>query len=192
MKIGQISTTFDSGDVKLWQYDNTKNINGLINYQIDFSTENVTRFWNSWYDDIFNIETANTFGLNLWGVFLGVNRPSYESNGQTISFTDEQYRTVLKGRIMLMNSNGSIPSFNKYLNFLFPNGTTYVVDYHDMSVNMIFYYTPTDEELAIIQSDGFLPTPTGVKVNYVIVPPEEVFGFDGQELSNFDNGSFLA
>lgn len=192
MKVGQISTNFDAGKVKLWEYDQTKKINGLINYQINFSNENIAKFWDDWYNDIFNLDTAKGFGLNIWGKILGVSRPTYEQDGSVVSFSDDQYRTILKGRLMLMNSNGSIRDFNKYLNALFPNSPAYVVDYHDMSVNLILYFNPTDEERAIIESEGFLPLPTGVEINYVIVPPDEVFGFYGQELSNFENGSFLA
>ena len=157
-----------------------------------FLKANVEDFWNNWLKDVFNIDTASTFGLNLWGRFLGVGRPSYMDGGVLVEFDDDQYRTVLKGRLMLMMSNGSVPEINKYINYLFPDKSTFVVDYQDMSVNIVFYYTPSSQEMAIIQLDGFLPRPAGVNVNYVFVPPDEVFGFYGQELSTFDNGSFLA
>lgn len=180
------------GDCYLWQYDAATKLKGLLNKKQDFYKKAVTDFFKSWTKNVFNIDTATTFGLNLWGEFLGVSRPEYIDNGQTIVFSDEQYRTVIKGRLMLMNSNGSVPSINKYLNYLFPNKPVFVIDYHNMSMNLIFYYTPDSEELAIINLDGFLPRPAGVNVQYVIVPPEEVFGFYGQELSTMDQGSFLA
>lgn len=179
-------------DCYLWQYDAASNLKGLLSKKQDFYKVNVTDFWDNWTKNVFNINTANTFGLNLWGSFVNVKRPEYTSGGQTIAFTDEQYRTVIKGRIMLINSNCSVSSINKYLNYLFPDKSVYVMDYRNMSIKCIFYYTPTAEEMAIIQLDGFLPRPAGVDVQYVIVPPDEVFGFHGQELSTFDQGTFLA
>lgn len=179
-------------DCFLWQYDAATKLKGLLSKKQAFYKKAVSDFWDKWTNTVFNIDTATTFGLNLWGEFLGVSRPEYIDQGQTIQFTDDQYRTVIKGRLMLMNSNGSVPSINQYLNYLFPNKAVFVVDYNDMSINLVFYYTPTAEELAIINLDGFLPRPAGVNVNYKIIPPDEVFGFYGQEMAPFDQGTFLA
>ena len=187
-----INTKIDIDGCYLWQYEVGSQLKKIIQDKQSFLKKNAEDFWNNWIKDVFNIDTANTFGLSVWGAFLGVGRPSYEDGGVIIDFNDEQYRRVLKGRVMLMMSNGSVSSINKYLNYLFPNKPVFCIDYYDMSMNIVFYYTPTAEEMAVIQMDGFLPRPAGVKVNYVIVPPDEVFGFDGQELANFDNGTFLA
>lgn len=191
-KVFNPNPVIDLNDCYLWQYDKATHIKTLMQNKQKFLKANVEDFWNNWLKDVFNIDTASTFGLNLWGRFLGVGRPSYLDGGVLVEFDDDQYRTVLKGRLMLMMSNGSVPEINKYINYLFPDKSTFVVDYQDMSVNIVFYYTPSSQEMAIIQLDGFLPRPAGVNVNYVIVPPDEVFGFYGQELSTFDNGSFLA
>lgn len=179
-------------DCYLWQYDAAEKLKGLLSKKQDFYKKAVSDFWQEWTTTVFNINTATTFGLNLWGGVLGVPRPEYIDGGQTIKFSDEQYRTVIKGRLMLMNSNGSVAAINQYLNYLFPDKPVFVMDYRDMSIKLVFYYTPTAEEFAIINLDGFLPRPAGVNVQSVIVPPDETFGFYGQELSTFDNGSFLA
>lgn len=191
-KVFEANPKIDLNDCYLWQYEQAEKLKKILQNKQAFLDKNVKQFWDDWVKNVFNIDTANTFGLELWGRFLGVGRPSYVDNGQTIDFTDEQYRTVLKGRVMLMMSNGSIPSINQYLNYLFPNKAVFVVDYFTMAINIVFYYTPTAAEMAIIQSEGFLPRPAGVKVNYVIIPPEEVFGFYGQEMAPFDQGTFLA
>ena len=191
-KIFKPNTNIDLNLCYLWQYEQAPHEKKMLENKQKFLKENVEDFWSNWLTDVFNINTATTFGLNLWGRLLGVGRPTYIDNGVVVDFTDEQYRTVLKGRVMLMMSNCSIPEINKYLNYLFPNKSVFVVDYQNMSMKIVFYYTPTAQELAIAQLDGFLPRPAGVDVDYVIVPPDEVFGFDGQELSTFDNGTFLA
>lgn len=192
MKTYEVDTGVDLSKTKLWQYNNAQRLLKLIDNLQSFANENIDQFWTNWKSDVFVLDTANAFGLSLWGMLLGVERPSYEDGGQTIKFTDDQYRQVLKGRVMLMNSNGSVKDINAYLNYLFPDKPVFVVDYQDMTMKIVFYYTPTAQEMAIIQSDGFLPIPAGVKVGYVIVPPDEIFGFYGQELQTFDYGTFIA
>lgn len=182
----------DLNGVYLWQYESAEKLKKIISNKQSFLKENVEDFFNNWLKNVFTIDTANGFGLDLWGKFLGVPRPSYIDDGQTVYFTDDQYRTVIKGRLMLMMSNGSIHSINKYLNYLFPDKPVFAMDYYNMTMNIIFFYTPSAQEMAIIQMDGFLPRPAGVKVNYVIAPQDEVFGFDGQDMSTFDQGTFLA
>ena len=191
-KIYNFNPYIDLNGVYLWQYEQGENVKKLIENKQKFLKKNVEDFWNDWILNVFNIDTATEFGLEIWGTILGVGRPSYEEDGETIIFSDEQYRRVLKGRILLMLSDGTIKSINEYLNYLFPDKPVFAVDYYDMSLNIVFYYTPDASEMAVIQMDGFLPRPAGVEVNYYIVPPDEVFGFDGQELSTFDNGTFLA
>lgn len=185
-------TSINLGDCFLWQYDLANRLKSLMQAKQKFYKQSVSDFWLNWTTNVFNINTANTFGLSLWGSLLGITRPSYEDNGQLVPFTDEQYRTLIKGRLLLMNSNGSIKDLNAYLNFLFPSKPVFVVDYGNMHISLIFYYQPTNQELAIILSDGFLPRPVGVKIDWIIVPPDQTFGYYGQELSTFDNGTFLA
>lgn len=191
MKEYEIDTNCNLSKVKLWQYNEATKLNALIDNMQNFAEENVNQFWQDYSRDIFNIRTANAFGLKLWGIVLGIERPRYQSGGQTIIFNDEQYRRVLIGRLMLMNSNGSIKDINAYLNYMFPEKPVFAVDYHNMTINIVFYYTPTAEEQAVINLDGFLPIPAGVKSNVVIVPPDEVLGLYGQEMQTLDNSTFL-
>lgn len=189
-----IKTEIDAGLCYLWQYDKAEKLVKLMQAKENFYKINVSGFFDDYYENIFNINTADTFGLELWGRFFGVSRPHYydEDLGQEIFFTDDQYRTVIKGRVMLMNSNCSIPSINAYTEYLFPGKIVYTFDYQDMSLRMVFYYNPSLKERAIINLPGFLPRPAGVDINYVIIPPDEVFGFEGSLLSNFDNSVFFA
>ena len=192
-KVYKVDTSIPLGLCYLWQYDKASRLKSILDNKSDFVQKNVADFWEKWTREVFNINTAGTFGLNIWGSFLDVERPTYtDDTGATVVFTDDQYRTIIKGRLMLMMSNGSVHDINAYLDYLFPNKPVFCIDYHNMSISLIFYYTPSAEELAIIKSDGFLPRPAGVNVDYVIVEPDKVFGFDGQELSTFDNGTFLS
>lgn len=191
-KVYDIDTNIDLRYCYLWQYGKAESLTSLMSQKEQWYNNNVTGFWDNFYTNIFNLQTANSFGLNLWGSLLNVVRPTYENNGQTIVFTDDQYRILLLGQLMLQNSNGSIHDFNNYLNFIFPNKPVFVIPYLTMEIRLVFYYQPDVEELAIIQASNFLPLPAGVEVNYAIIPPDTTFGFDGQEMSNWDNGTFFA
>lgn len=191
MKKYELVPTIDLNDCFLWQYDLASNLQQLMFNKQAFNSVNVSQFWNNFITNVFNIDTANTFGLELWGIVLGIKRPSYIDNGQTIIFSDDQYRVVIKGQLLLMNSNGSCHDINTYLEWLFSE-PIFVQDYFNMSITIVVFHTPTPEELAVLNMDGFLPRPSGVLVNLEVVSQTEVFGFYGQELSTFDNGAFLS
>ena len=156
MKTYEVDTGVDLSKTKLWQYNNAQRLLKLIDNLQSIANENIDQFWRNWKDDVFVLDTANTFGLSLWGMLLGVERPSYDDGGVMVKFSDEQYRQLLKGRVMLMNSNGSVKDINAYLNYLFPQKPVFVVDYQNMKMNIVFYYQPTAQEMAIIQSDGLI------------------------------------
>jgi hypothetical protein len=189
--IGNINFTIDNKNVYLWQYDNAVNLKGILDNNDNFVTVNVSNFWSDFFTNVFNIKTANTFGLEIWGEILGVARPSYVSNGETIVFNDDMYRKLLLGRMLKFNSNGSVKDINDYLQFIFNDKLVFAVDNYNMSMKVLLYYNASDEDLAIINSAGFLPLPVGVKVTYSVVPPEETFGFYGSGLTGFDTGTFF-
>lgn len=192
-KIYEINTDLELGDSYLWQYEQAEKFKQLMYNQDSFYHINVKEFFDSFLTDIFNINTATTFGLNLWGMTLGIPRPIWtDSQGVERVYSDEQYRTLIKGRLLLMQSNCSIHDFNAYLNYLFPGKNVFTIDYNDMSISLIFFYSPTEEERAVILQEGFLPRPAGVEIKYIIVPPAETFGFYGSEFSGFDQGIFFS
>lgn len=211
---------------KLWQYSNASRLLALIDAEQSFVDANITGFWQNWYDDVFNIDTCNTFGLEVWGLILGVRRPyqdpaNYHINKQNnfmlwnkddklwhvvylkgaspqfvvgiqgeeldsrIFVDDETYRLFLKARMFLYNSNGSMADINRYLEFLFPDKAVFATDGYDMSVTVVFYYTPGERDMALINSPDFLPLPAGVQLNTLIGDPKQTFGFDGQELATW-------
>ena len=75
MKIGNIINTVDLSRCILWQYDNAPNIKAILEDFSQFTLQNSTEFFQDWHRDVFNLETANTFGLEVWGRILGAPRP---------------------------------------------------------------------------------------------------------------------
>jgi len=56
----------------LWQYDQSPNIISNLTQKQEWYTENQTQFWESWFNDVFNLQTANVFGLSVWSIILNV------------------------------------------------------------------------------------------------------------------------
>lgn len=72
MMIQQFNNSIDVTQSLLWQYNNATNIIQLINNKQNFITNNYENFWNDWYTDVFNLTTANSFGLCVWSQILGL------------------------------------------------------------------------------------------------------------------------
>lgn len=103
------------------QYANSPRICGLVqrwNACLDPSA-NITAF----YDDVWNIETAIGYGLDVWGRILGTGRTV-----GNITLDDATYRNVLLAKAMANISNSSIFSINLILLQLFgPSSPTPVI-----------------------------------------------------------------
>ena len=56
----------------LWQYEDAKNLKALAQHKANYFERSTILFWHDWYRDVFNIDTANEFGLNIWSRILDV------------------------------------------------------------------------------------------------------------------------
>lgn len=56
----------------LWQYDDAKHLQALIEQKNAWYEKKQSRFWNDWFYDIFNLDTANDFGLSVWAIILDI------------------------------------------------------------------------------------------------------------------------
>ena len=190
--IGNIDFSADSLQaVKLWQYNDAERLNALLDGEIAFAKKNITGFWQNWFDDVFNIDTANNYGLTLWGQILGVRRISYtDPDTETeVVVSDDMYRRMLKARAFSFGCDGTIPDINKFLQIIFPGKPVFIRDNYNMSVTVVAYFEMTAEERAVLLSLDFLPIPCGVKSNIVII--DKTFGYKNSDLEPFDQGTFI-
>ena len=189
--------TFDTNLIQniLWQYEKAENLKGLISRKENWYNTNLNDFWLKIVDDFLNIRTATDWGLNLWGKILNVSR-IYNVNGVQTTLSTELYRRLILGKISLIRSNGTVPEINKYLNFIFSNHITatanaaVVKDNFDMSVYYVLNFEPTDEELALIYSRTFLPTPAGVLDKIYLLDQTTIFGFQNTGFMPFNTAPF--
>lgn len=70
MKIQEFDYRVDLLQAILWQYDNSPNIKKLLDEKQFWYDINQTIFWDDWYINVFNLLTANVFGLAVWSFIL--------------------------------------------------------------------------------------------------------------------------
>lgn len=151
-------------------------------------TANFDRF----YDMVWNVDSAQGYGLDLWGRIVGVGRVLqipvdadylgfaeadawkpfgygiwYAGSSITSNFalTDNAYRLLILAKAALNITDGSIPAINQILLALFPTyGNCYVRDDGDMEMTYVFGATLSPVDNAIVTQSGAIPKPIGVKV----------------------------
>lgn len=173
----------------LSQYANSPILTRLIE-NMDSYLDQTTNF-EQFFDLIMNVDTAQGYGLDVWGRIVNVSRIlsvpedqvylGFEEAGQTAQpfnqapfysgqqisnnfiLTDVAYRVLIFAKALANICDGSIPAINQILLNLFPNrGNCYVRDNLDMSITFKFEFALTAVELAIVAQSGALPVSTGV------------------------------
>lgn len=212
-RVQQLDFSVDLLRAILWQYNDADRLQSLLTQKQAWYVETQTEFWTDWVRDVFNLLTANEFGLSVWGVILGIPlsiglpgtgaRPvwgfgSFNRNFEHGNFgrdsagvaglTVEQKRLILRLRYYQLVSDGSAPFANYVIRQVF--GMGYVLDPEDMTCTYVFPVALPQTVMQVIQDLDLLPRPAGVQVN-ILVDPGKVFGFD-PFYQNFENGGFGA
>ena len=179
-KIASLNFKYDYNPVILWQYSDAVKLKKIIGYEQQFLDTAVTQFRDEFDNNIFNIDTCDANGLELWGKILQINRPIIDNE----YFTDEQYRLLLKSRLFAIRWDGSGYGLSSLIRGLFPDVifriTDCPLDENDnpeyMTVNIDFAsgLTPAQEavlRMGYLDEDTgeyvytFLPRPAGVQYN---------------------------
>lgn len=216
--IQQFDYDVDLLQAMLWQYTDAVNIQALLEAKNTWYETNETAFWEDWYTNVFNLATADEFGLNVWSIILGQpifinNGPSPSQagifglgsynqnltngnfgsqNGQTYQFSTPIARLLLQLRYFQITSSGTVPEINRMLKYLFGTyGLVYLVDDLDMTQRYLFNFTIPSEMLLMLTSFDLLPRPAGVK-SIIQEVPVLTFGLGPHNgnltKSNFFNG----
>jgi hypothetical protein len=153
-------------------------------------TQNIDAF----YDNVWNVLTAQGYGLDVWGRIVGVSRVltlttkffGFEEAGDAsvdpfntspfytglaansnFSLSDSAYLSLILAKAAANIWDGSIPQLNAILRILFPGQVAYVVDGLNMTMQYVFGFALTPVQSAIANSVGILPRPTGVSSSVV-------------------------
>lgn len=212
--IQQFDYSVDLSQSIIWQRDNAARLLSLIEAKQSWYDGNQRDFWDNWYHDVFDLRTANDFGLTVWAIILGLplvvstpagaNRPvigfgnnyrnfldpsNFADDNSALELTTEEKRLVLRLRYFQLVSDGCPESINEALALLFGDqGPAYVLDGLDMTCEYVFLFLPSPRVLAVLSAFDILPRPAGVKLR-VLIDPQNVFGF-GPFYLNFRNSNF--
>lgn len=210
-QIQQFDFSVDLLKALLWQYNDAENLQNILQSKQDWYNENQTAFWQSWYDNVFNLMTADNFGLTVWSIILDipivvVSEPpetgeipwgyeEYSENYNNGNFagsstpiqtlTTEQARTVLRMRYFQITSRGTIPEINNFLNILFGlEGGAYVRDNLDMSITYVFLFPIPSKLQFIFENYDILPRSAGVDIDYTYEIPDITGAFIGSGIGS--------
>ena len=207
--------TIDLIRVLGWQDNAAENLLALLQAKQDWYQANHCDFWNDWVRDVFDLRTANEFGLRVWSIILnvpifGTNNPSPADYpafgfdafglafGQGNFATDsnaafglslEQKRMVLRLRAFKLMARGNHTDTNRFLSRVFSSGSVYVLDGQNMTISLVYTQQIAPELLRAIQDLDLIPRPSGVGIRYVDASLSS-WGFEPNGL-NFNNGNFV-
>lgn len=54
----------------LWQYNNATSLQTLLEKKQEWYTTYQSQFWQDWFTNVFDLRTANDFGLSVWSFIL--------------------------------------------------------------------------------------------------------------------------
>ena len=131
--------------------------------------------------DGFNIETAEGKQLDILAKYIGAERGYTNSSNQKAVLTDEEFRILLKLKIIVNSGSGTLYGLETSLYNLFGTGIRVVenLDAYGNQTMSLTYYIRSDWAnvgLAAVQQK-ILPHPTGVGYTYNLAAREKYFGF---------------
>lgn len=174
-----------------------KNMDQYIDPSADFQ---------KFYDFVWNVDTSQGFGLDIWGRIVNISRyltvtesQKYfgfdagngyypfdegifnpgESVTSTYELADDAYRKLILVKALANISATNSRSINQLLQNMFADrGRCYVNDLGNMSMRYTFEFYLEPYEMAILEQSGALPKPAGVSFSILQVELPYTFGFN--------------
>lgn len=193
--IQDFDTSVDLLRALLWQHDNAHALRTLVERKQKWYNENQRDFWRGWYRDVFDVDTANDFGLAVWGRILnvplglqvdatigiphfgfGVHHRNFNNgpfaratNGEQAMSTDQK-RLIIRLRYYQLISRGTVTDINEAMARIFGDlGQVFVRDPLDMSkITYVFKFGPSSRVRLILDRMNLLARPSGVGQDYVV------------------------
>lgn len=178
------------------QYANSPTICKLIENMNEYIDPSAN--FQAFYDFVWNIDTAEGFGLDIWGRIVGVARelqvPSigayfgFDTTNQDFTpfnvapfrssdsslygaykLADHAYRALILAKALANITITTAPATNQMLQKLFPGrGRCYCQDLGNMTMKLIFEFVLQPYEVAIVTTSGVINRPAGVALTYEI------------------------
>jgi hypothetical protein len=173
----------------LAQYANSPILMGLLNEYN--SAVDPSPLYDDFYNEVWNVSTAGTYGLDVWGRIVGVSRIINLPSGVYLGFdeggflsysgfnqdsfysgafgttnyklSNDEFRVLIMAKALANISQTNIKTYNDILLQLYPGrGNVYVIDNGHMLLLLTFLFPITKLELAILKQAKTFFNPTGV------------------------------
>jgi len=114
------------------------------------------------YDAIFNVATANLFGLAIWSRIVGIPQSLIVSLGSFLD-NEETFRSLVMLKALSNILYPSSQAINQLLrNWLGADVRAYVLDTGGMTMVYNFEFALTAEQILILEQSGIFLRPSGV------------------------------
>ncbi len=147
----------------------------------------------NFYAWIWSVDSAQGFGLDIWGRIVGVSR-TIPTTPATV-LTDTQFRSLILLKALSNISIATNPAINTLLEtWMAGRGRCYVNDLGNMEIRYQFEFLLEPFEIEIITQSGIFLRPAGVG-GWMVTTTFPVFGFAEMGTAwavPFDQAPFLA
>lgn len=155
------------------QYGNSVTISALIGNMNDYIDPRADI--DNFYSFIWNVDTAQGFGLDIWGRIANVSREIFTNPVDFLS--DTAFRQLILLKALSNISATTAPAINQLLqNWMAGRGRCYVSDLGNMQILYNFEFLLQPFEIEIITKGGIFLRPAGVG-GTVVNSNLPVFGF---------------
>lgn len=180
MNVEQFDYSVNLLQALIWQYNEATAIQSILEQKQTWYNTNLSGFWENWYTDVFNLLTANSFGLAVWARILnvplyinynpepaetpiwgfGVNyenfgNGNFSDRGAIIFLSEEEQRFILRLKYYKLTSRQSPTEDNIFLDYLLKTSNLPAQSYGRMWVEDNFNMTIT-YRFTFTPSDTFL------------------------------------
>ena len=181
----------------LAQYANSPIITGLLSAFNEWIRPDIDL--DNFYNYVWNVQTAQGFGLDIWGRIVNVPRqititplpdyfgfaeatpgsfpfnqePFYNGpvTGDVYELSDDAYRVLIMTKALANISAFTAPSMNALLSYLFAGrGDCHVTELGNMAIEYVFNFALEPWEASVIQQPSLMPRPAGVNITIVVNP----------------------
>lgn len=200
----------------LWQHEGAQNLVSMAQNDQSWADINQRDFWDAWRRDVFDLTTANAFGLMVWsiilnspltikqtggdrenwgyGTFTGIRNFenaafSYSFGGATVTL--ESARKLLRIRYFQLTMAPTVYNINYMLWTVFGPNSAYLIDrYTTVPMTMEYrFLIPVAPDLAdIFTKFDVLPRPSGVLSTWSTTP-RDAWGYETTN-DNFERNSY--
>lgn len=202
----------------IWQYDSSPAMRALAEAKQTYYDGALSQFWLDWYRDVYNIDTANDFGLGVWARILDlplavVATPTNEDHDTfgfasdsanfgnsnfgrmregEVTLTREQKRLVVRLRYFALTHTPTLDNVNEFLKRYFwqDQSKVFVLESNDMTLlTYVFGHEPGSQLRFVLEKYDLLPRPATVGTMYVVLP-REAWGVGEHRLNFRDDANF--